>query len=75
MGYCQDSLSFELFVQLPMSSAIQCEWSTIHESAQIVVFIKIGYPVLHFVSIKVGLNVSDLYISLKNKNRLSAIEH
>lgn len=69
----EDGLPLELFMQLTMSSAIQREGCTVHESPQVVVFVKIGYPVLHFVRVKVRLHVSYLYIGLGQKNRLVGI--
>lgn len=42
MGCRQDGFAFVLLMQVPVGSAVQSEGSAVHESAQVVVLIKVG---------------------------------
>lgn len=56
----KDGFPFKLFMQVTMSSSIECEWCAVDKAPQVVVLIKICDAVLHFISVKVRLNIRDL---------------
>lgn len=60
VGGGEDGLSFKLFMQVTVSSSIECEWRAVHEAPQVVVLIKVSDAVLHFISVKIWFNISDL---------------
>lgn len=66
---CEDGLSFELFVQVTVRSSIQRKWRAIDKPPQVVVLIEVRDAVLHFIGVKIRLNIRDLNKSLCRRNR------
>lgn len=60
VGGSEDGLSFKLFMQVTVSSSIECEWRAVDEAAQVVVLIEVSDAVLHFISVKIWFNICDL---------------
>lgn len=60
----QDGLAFELFMQVAVSASVQSERCAVHKTSQVVVLVKVGDAVLHFVRVKVRLDICDLDESL-----------
>lgn len=71
MGGRQDRLPLELFMQLPMSTSVQGKGRAVHETPQVVVFVKIGNPVLHLVCVKVGFHIGYLNVGLEQRKQFS----
>lgn len=65
VGCRQDRFALELLVQLPVSSAVQREGCAVHESPQVVVFVKVRYPVLHLIRVEVRFHVGYLNVGLQ----------
>lgn len=72
VGRCQDGFTLELLVQLPVSSAIQREGRAVHEAPQVVVLVKVSYPVLHLIRVKVRLHIGNLDVCLQEGIQVSA---
>lgn len=70
VGRRQDRFTLELLVQLPVSAAVQREGRAVHEAPQVVVFVKVSYPVLHLVRVKVRLHVGDLDVGLQEGSQV-----
>lgn len=70
MGGSEDGLSFKLFMQVTVSSSIECEWRAVDEATQVVVLIKVGDAVLHFISVKIWFDIRDLNKSLCQRKGL-----
>lgn len=60
VGGGEDGLAFELFMQIPMCPPIQGERGAVHKTSQVVVLVKVGYAVLHLISVEVRLHICDL---------------
>lgn len=60
VGGSENGLSFKLFVQVTVSSAVECERCAVDEAPQVVVLIEVCDAVLHFISVKIWFNVCDL---------------
>lgn len=61
----QDGVPAVLLLQLPPRSPLQGEGGGVHEPSQIEILLKVGYPVLHLILIKVRLHKGDLYVGLR----------
>lgn len=75
MGCRQDCFALELLVQLPVSSAVQREGRAVHETPQVVVLVKVSYPVLHLVRVKVRLHVGYLNVGLEEGSQVCAVSY
>lgn len=60
VGGSEDGLAFELFMKVPMCPPIQGERRAVHKTSQVVVLVKVGDAVLHFICVKVRLYICDL---------------
>lgn len=60
VGGSEDGLSFKLFMQVTVSSSIECEWRAVDKAPQVVVLIEVSDAVLHFISVKIWFNICDL---------------
>lgn len=67
----QDGLAFELFVQVPVCPSIQSEGGAVDKTSQVVIFVKVSDPVLHFIRVKIRLHVRDLDEGLQKQRQLS----
>lgn len=56
----ENGLSFELFMQVTVSSSIECERRAVDEAAQVVILVEVRDAVLHFISVKIWFNICDL---------------
>lgn len=52
-------------MQLPMCPAIQGEGRAVHETPQVIVFVKIGYPVLHLICVEIRFHIGYLDVGLE----------
>lgn len=75
VGCRQDCFTLELLMQLPMSSAIQCEGRAVHETPQVVVFVEVSYPVLHLICVKVRLHVGYLNVGLQEGTQVCTVRY
>lgn len=58
-----------------MSSAVQREGRAVHETPQVVVFVKVSYSVLHLVCVKVRLHVGYLDVGLQEGTQVCAVKY
>lgn len=56
----ENSLSLELFVQISVCPAIQCEGCAVNKATQVVVFVKVCDAVLHLVRVEIRFHVGYL---------------
>lgn len=65
VGGGEQSLALELLVQVAVRSPVQREGSTEHESAQVVVLVKVRDAILQLIRVEERLHVSQLDVCLR----------
>lgn len=63
----QDGFALVLLMQVSVGTAVQCKGRAVHESAQVVVLVKVSDSFLQLVGVEERLDVGDLEIGLKGK--------
>lgn len=70
MHCCQDGVPLVLLAKLSSRAPIHGERRSVHEPTEVEVLLKVSYPVLHLILIKIWLHKSNLYVCLREEERI-----
>lgn len=73
MHCCQDGVPLVLLAKLSSRAPIHGERRSVHEPTEVEVLLKVSYPVLHLILIKIWLHKSNLYVCLREEERIITV--